>query len=252
MTNQVDMCNMALSACGCARIETIVEQSAEAAQCALQYQQTLEEVLRIHTWRWARRNIALTVFKARRGTPENPSGAIAEPEWPWTYSYLWPNNCLKIRYILPQNTMGYATIGGVPLTTSQEVAPERTRTPPIRFIESGDTNEGAAIKVILTDQYQARLIYTHYVDDPEVWDANFRTAFIGRLAGKICFPLNGDKTLMKFAMDAGKAAEEQARTSDANDGLDVKDWQPEAQAAGGFVDPTDSDMYVSMPSQEIT
>lgn len=248
------ICNMALSAIGSqSRIVAITEQSPEAAECNLHYGQVLVELLRLHTWRFARRNAALAVLKARAGTPENPVGSGgAEPEWPWNYSYAYPTDAVKLRYILPQPTNTTATINGIPLTTSQQSPPDLLSTPAVRFIEAGDVDANdQPIKVILTNQYQARMIYTAIVTDPQVWDGLFVTAFIGRLAGRISFNLNGDKSLLKMAMNAGKVAEEEAKAASGNEGVTVIDWQPEAQAAGGFYDPATLQDYLSVVRQEI-
>lgn len=248
------ICNMALSAIGSrSRIVAITEQSPEAAECNLHYGQTLVELLRLHPWRFARRNSVLAVLKAREGTPENPVGSGGdEPEWPWLYSYAYPNDAVKLRYIIPQATNSTATIGGIPLTTAQQSPADIAETPAVRWIEAGDVDEnGQPIKVILTNQYQARMVHTALVTDPQVWDALFVTAYIGRLAGKICFNLNGDKSLLKMAMQSGKVAEEEAKAASGNEGVTVQDWQPEAQAAAGFYDPTTSSDYVSVVRQEI-
>lgn len=255
--DSVTICNMALSAIGArSRIVSLSEQSPEAAECNLHYEQTLLGLLRMTPWRWARANVALAVWKARRGTPENPDGtATADPEWPWMYSYLYPAECAKARYILPQLALNNAA-AVPPLTSAGEMPVLDETTPPIRFAEASDvdnTNPSLPVqkKVILTNQPQARLIFTRITTDPDIWDQNFIDAFIGRLAAKISFNLSGDKTLTKNAIAAGKVAEEEAKASIANEGVDIKDWQPEAQAAGGFIDPSSTRDYQGIVSQDV-
>ena len=254
MTNAVDICNMTLSAVGASStISTIDEQSAEAAACNLHYTQTLKELQRLHNWPFTRANIALSVLQAREGTPENPDGDdFDEPEWPWNYAYGFPDDCLKPRYIMTQETNGSATIDGVPLTTADEIGANDVRTPTVRFIQGTILDEQSnRSRVILTNQYQARLVYTVLVEDPDLWDSNFVTAFIGRLAQKICIGVTGDKAMLKLAVNMGLQAESEAKAASANEGITIQDWKPESVAAHGYDDPNDSDLYQGNSAADI-
>lgn len=250
--DSTSICNMALSAIGArSRIADIEEQSAEAAECNLHYAQTLNELLRLFPWNWARREEALAVLKARRGTPENSDGTLPEPPRPWAYSYARPTDCVRARFIVPLDQDGDVSVGGVPLTTGGETISADGRTPPIKFVESGDKDAtmGNPIKVILTNKPQARLVYTALINDPTVWDSLFVTAFIGRLAGKICIQLSGDKALMQAAMQAGMIAESEAKATMAGEGVQVIDWTPESVAVHGYADGDDNDDYVGVAPQ---
>lgn len=250
--DSVTICNMALGAIGSSNlIATLSEQSAEAQACNLHYEQTLRELLRLHNWPFARANEALAVLFARRGTPENPDGATTEPEWPWSYAYSLPSDCLKPRYIMTQDTTGAATIGGVPLTTGDAGAPQDVRTPTIRFIQGTALVDGDRSRVILTNQYQARLVYTCLIEDPDVWDSGFVTALVGRLATKICIPLSGDKNMLKLAVNAQLQAESEAKGASANEGITVIDWMPESVAAHGYDDPDTSPLYEGNSAADI-
>ena len=253
--DSVTVCNMALSAVGAtSQIASLTEQSAEALACNLHYEQTLRELLSIHNWPFARANAALAVLQARAGTPENPTGAtLTEPERPWSYAYGYPSDCLKPRYIMNLDTSGNAaTINGVPLTTADESEPYDIRTPTVKFIQGtiSDTN-GNRTRVILTNQYQARLVYTVLVTDPDIWDSNFVTAFVGRLAQKICLHVSGDKNLLRLAVNAGLQAESEAKGASANQGITIQDWTPESIAAHGYDDPDESNLYQGNSAAEI-
>lgn len=251
--NSVEICNMALDAIGTtATISTLDEQSAEAAACSRHYDQTRKELLRLHNWPFARANIALSVLLAREGTPENPDGALDEPEWPWSYAYAYPDDCLKPRYIMNQDTNGGASIDGVPLTTADSAQPLDIMTPTVRFIQGTTVDgDGNRSRVFLTNQYQARLVYTADIEDPDVWDSGFVTALVGRLAQKICIPLTGDKNLLKLAVNAGLQAESEAKAASSNEGITVIDWTPESVAAHGYDDPDRSMLYEGNSAAEI-
>jgi hypothetical protein len=194
----------------------------------------------------------MAVLLAREGTPENADGSGENPEWPWLYAYTVPADCVKPRYILNQDTNGGATIDGVPLSTADEIGALDVRTPTVKFIQGtvlGSDNNRS--RVLLTNQYQARLVYTALVTDPEMWDSNFVTAFVARLAQKICLPLSGDKKLLQMAVNAGMQAESEAKSASANEGITIIDWTPESVAAHGYDDPSQSPLYQGNSAADI-
>lgn len=252
--NSTQIANMVLGAIGNAeQITSLSEQSAEAAAINIVYEQTIRELLRLTDWGFARASVALSVLQARVGTPDNTDGTLDEPEWPWAYAYGVPSDVVKFRYMTPQMTTGSATIGGIPLTTGQTGVALDIHTPSIRFIEGTilDTVTNTRRRVLLTNQYQARLVYTAYIDDPQMWDSNFVTALVGRIAQKVCLPLSGDKKLLQLAAQAGAVAESEARAASANNGLTVQDWTPESVAAHGYDDPDQNGLYIGNSPVEI-
>ncbi len=246
---------MALSAIGTrSTIASLDEASTEASVCQLWYAQTRDGLLRKFPWNWARRQVVLAVYKSAAGTPENPTGALPEPPLPWRYSYSWPTDCLDARYLLPVLVRNGSQISP-PLTTGQTSFVPPQRTPPIKFIVAGDRdNQNNPLKVILTNQPIAQLVYTGYVNDPNVWDQNFIDAMIGRLAQRISFPLSGDKTLTQIAIKAGAQAEADAEAQNGNETTNTNVWTPDWLSARGYCDitPDESDNYTSGGQQDIT
>lgn len=226
--DDVGVCNQALSAIGSqATIASLTEASTEAAACLVHYATTRDLLLREHRWNFARKQQALALLKAALGTPENPTNgaASAQPPSPWLYEYAYPAKCLALRYILPL-TNSNPQAAAVPLTSAPQSTPSRQLGPPIPFIAAGDSDaQGNDIKVILTDQPQAVLIYTGQILDPNVWDVGMQTAMIGRLAQKLVIPCSGDKALAKLAIEAGAAAEANAASDNGNEGIDVVDME---------------------------
>lgn len=228
--------NMALQGIGSqVQIASLSEISPEAAAVNLIYAQTRNGLLRQYMWNWARRQLALAVLKAAQGTPENPTGTGALPPTPWRYSYAYPSDAIRLRYLLPEVPTNQ--IAGVPISPVSSVVPimDLSRQPPIAFREAGDVDSnGNAIKVILANQFQAKLIYTGRVYDPNIWDELFVDAFVGRLAKQLVTPLSGDKTLAKLAIQTGAAAEAVAAVANGNEGIVMTDRNAEWTMARGF------------------
>lgn len=235
-TSTTSICNQSLAAIGTrSTIVSLTEESPEAGIANLYYDQTVKELLRKYQWGWARRQKYMAVLRAAQGTPLNPTGTLPQPPLPWQYEYVYPSDCANAICILP---IGYpTTITGVPLTTAELQPPIWPRTPPIRFILSGDLDDNNnPVKVVLTNQYQAILVYTAYVTEPYIWDDLFIAALIGRLAAKFVIPLAGDKKLAEMAINAGLAAEKEAETQNGNEGIAVADVTPDWLNARGYDD----------------
>jgi hypothetical protein len=161
---------------------------------------------------------------AAAGTPENPSGTAPLPLYPWQYEYAWPQDALRLRRIeVPPTQPGT----GVTLVWTGNYPPldggssglfglsASARSTPPFAISSDQDSAGNTIKVILTNQAQAILVYTMYASDPNMWDAEFTEAFVYTLAARLCGPLTGDKTLTRIYLQEAQNAILQARLVDA-------------------------------------
>jgi hypothetical protein len=82
-------------------------------------------------------------------------------------------------------------------------------------------------RVILTNQEFATLAYCKRVEDPNVMDTLFQSAWISALGAGVCMAITGDKTLAnKLIQDANDDIME-ARKADGNEGLTVNDVTPD-------------------------
>ncbi len=252
--DDTQVANLALSAIGTrSTIASLMEASTEAETINLWYDQTRDGLLRAYPWNWARRQRILALYKSAWGTEENPNGTLPQPPQPWKYEYAWPSDCLNARYILPLRHNN-GTPPNPPLTTGQTEYLRPQRTPPIKFLVAGDLDDNNnPLKVILTDQSVAQLVYTGKVNDPNVWDQNFIDAMIGRLAQRICNALTGDKTLTRLAIATGQEAEARAEAQNGDEGFTVNNWTPEWLVARGYNDTTndDSPLYGGGSPQDI-
>lgn len=109
------------------------------------------------------------------------------PPPPWTYEYLYPANCLRLRQVRPA-------------AGSYDVNDPK----PIRSNVAFDTISAVATKVILTNQVNALAVYTTSDVLEAQWDAVFAEAVSRRLANPLAMALSGrpdfaDKVLEQAA-----------------------------------------------------
>jgi hypothetical protein len=190
MTGAVDICNRALSLIsGRSSIAAMDEGSTESDQCSIHYESTRDAVLSAHRWDFARAQVTL--------------GSLASPLDPWSYKYAVPSDLIKPRFLMPQ--------GGTLTETGDYAGPH------VPYILSGDKDgSGNDIVVILTNLYQAVLVYTKRVTVPDLWDNSFTDALVLALAAKICFPLTGDRSLSGAMATQARDGLAAARPQNAN------------------------------------
>jgi hypothetical protein len=82
-------------------------------------------------------------------------------------------------------------------------------------------------RVILTNQEFATLVYVSDVTDSNVWDDQFQEAYINICGAGLAMALTGDKRLANMLVTESNRMIEEARKSDANDGLTINDVSPD-------------------------
>ena len=242
MTTETEICNRALSAFGAQSIITDVatEDSTEAIQCRLWYDATRDEVLEGALWNFARRAAMLARVKALPGTPEGGTTTETEwqPEWPtppWLYSYTYPTDCIKARFVLPGS--GTVSVPGVAIFSAATGRYDGylTNNPPIPFVVSNELNP-TEIKVINTNQVDALLIYTRRVETPDLWSAQFTNALVNILAVKLSRSIPGDKELIKLCAQFAHESMAEAQASNGNEAVVTFDPMPDWLQARGLPD----------------
>jgi hypothetical protein len=241
VTAFVDIANRALSAIGTrSTIQSLSEVSNEAIQCNLLMDALRKELLRLAPWNCATNWNSLALLSAAPGTPENPSAGSStwqkgQPPPPWAYEYMYPTDCLRPLWVVPQFTTGFAA--GVPITTAVTGGfPSYWNGPPIRFkvaidqvfngVPSGNP-QAVDTKVVLTNQEFAVMAYLKNVTDPNIMDDQFLQAWVAALAGRIAIPLTGDKGLANMKIKEANDYISLARQGDGNEGLTVNDVTPD-------------------------
>lgn len=251
-TSDILIANQALSRIGTrSTIASLTENSKEAKQINLVFQQTRDEILSMAFWNFAKKTQTLTLLKSAPGTPTNQTGATqwtdAYPAPPWLYEYAYPSNCVQFRNIIPQIDTG---IIGVPLTSNFASYSPYVAAPwaAVLFETATDTDtQGSQVNVVLTNQYQAIGTYTLRVTNPNLFSNNFVQAFICALAAKVAQPLSGDRALRNEMFQLANNQIIQARQSDGNEGLTIIDYEASWIAARDSVNPWNGPGYFIAP-----
>jgi hypothetical protein len=233
MTSEVDIANMALQAMGTrSTISDFSEASNEAFNVNMLYARARDSIMTQAFWNFTRATRALSVLKAWPGTPENPSatGATAwSSDWPpppWLYEYAYPSDCLRARYVVPQQY--YDTMPNPPLTSAPGIVNWYSFTgTPVKFIVASDTISGTQQNVVLTNQPNAILVYIRRVTNPDLWQTNFVDALVYNLAARLTIPLKGDRQLMADNYKLSAQYVTEAQLMDANEGLASTESMPD-------------------------
>lgn len=141
MTTYTDIVNRALQTIGTRTTVTSAEltnnSSNEAIQANLVLYNIRDELLRMAPWDCAFNTNLLQYITSTPGTIENPAQQLqtwtkGQPSPPWAYEYMYPADCLRACWVVPQFNTGYTS--GVPITTAVTGgSPSFWNGPPIRF-----------------------------------------------------------------------------------------------------------------------
>lgn len=211
-----DVVNRSLDSIGYGDIIGSLEDGSDASEAARRiYGPTLRQLLRTAYWSSARKEADLLLLGDATGLTLDPSGVpISQAvEQPWTYCYAWPNDAVAARW-MPLRQGATVNPPAVPIMTNLGAGTPFAFNPPARFLlstsdefpaEAGQVDWGnlpdlpegqGAItrRVVLTNQKDARLVYTQLLLDIDVWDSLFEEAMIATLASRLAMPLLVDKT----------------------------------------------------------
>lgn len=232
MTSPTDVCNRALSEIGARTIiSDLNEVSPAGVQCKLQYDTMRQQLLRAAPWGFARKTVVLSTLGLATDTPP------AAP-YPWLAKYLYPTDCLKMRYILPP------PIPPIDPTTVPDVSVQNLFAVPWcmpsrewRYLVSLDDTVSPARRVIVANIIQALAVYTANVTDPDLFDPLFENALVMALANKLVIPLSGNVAMKASYAQLAQAAITDARVADGNEAVPSTDHTPDwiaGRFAGGY------------------
>lgn len=236
MTTAVDIANLALSAIGTrSRITALNEASAEARECNKWYATTRRQIIRAAMWGCCSKWANLTLLKSQPGTPEftDPIPTSWDPTvMPppgWLYEYAYPDDCLKLWYVVPMAPVG---VPGVPIFPTSTYIPTPEIGVPVRATVSVDT-----VKVILTDQQNAIARYAFDNTDPDQWDEGLQQSIIYGLAAAMALALTGDKALSGQLNKLANETILQARVMNGNEGIKMQTVIPDWIKVRGYQTP---------------
>ena len=249
----VDIVNLALLQIGARANVTSINPSdgSVAGDAASQlYQPTIDAFSRAAHWNCCRFEEKISLLKAAAGTPENPNGTtLPVPPIGWLYEYALPADCLKARYLVPQITQQ-----GVnpPLTTGNSLfLTARFPQAALQFQVGVDFDSNFPpneIPVVYCNLGTLNfgppsLVYTRRLVNVGLFDAGFVMGVKAALATWLVNPVNASTAMMSQAAAIGKAALDQARLSDGNEGInrdniEIRDADWVKFRYGGFGSPT--------------
>jgi hypothetical protein len=242
MTSQVDICNMALGQIvqntAITGIDPPSPPGVASRSCAQLYQTQVDATFRAAHWNCARFQAAGTLLAARRGTPQNPSGALPEPPQPWLYMYAYPADCLLVRFVFPLcNTPSVAA----PVMTNVGINYLPIIRTSLPFVPASALDaDSNRIKVILTNCPQAQLVYTGRLADPDLWDPALINAAVGVMAAWLVNPVARNAGLLKERVAVATSLIEAGRISDGNEGITstdiIPDWMAVRNTGSGWGD----------------
>lgn len=200
--------------------------STEGDAAAILYQPTMDALFRAAHWNFTRRQVVGTLVAAAAGTPENPTGSTAVPLQPWLYSYAYPSDCLKVRYVLP--TFPIASVSP-PFTTGGPALPFQTTViGAVPYAVGIDLDQGSnQIKVILSNMENASFVYTARITNCDLWDVHFVEAASATLGAWFVNALSRNAQLSGEMQKLAMGIIQAARVSDGNEGITSADHRPD-------------------------
>lgn len=216
-----------------AQISSFTEGSTEANAASVLYEPTRDMLLRSAHWNFTRKQISLSQLKAFQINGVIQTGDAAPPV-PWQYEYTYPQDCLKARYLVPiqayPTTTPPPTTGSTPVPITGLPAPMN-----IPFVIGTDTPVSSTTTqtVILTQLYQAQLVYTARIESPDLWDPSFQEAMVATLAAKFVNALARNASLFSQLTGVARDIVLQARVSDGDEVPTYQDNLPDWIRARG-------------------
>lgn len=185
MASKMDIINLALANLSREPLQSLSESNSEAFQLKVHWETSLASVLRDHPWGFAMRR--------------KPLAALAESPIGFSYAYVYPDDCIQARRILPA--------GGGPWHGRMSYP-----------FEVGRSLDGRH-KAILADLPGAALEYTTRQVPCEEFDPQFVNALAWRLAAEISLAVHADPQSHQSAISTYSAQLQQAKALDMRESL---------------------------------
>lgn len=210
--------NMALAEIGITK--TIANLAADATQEAtlarLVFSDVMDTVLRDFPWKFATEYAALAWIAGTPALPVNPD---------WTYSYLLPVDCVRVRRVCdPTQQRRYVT---TPVPFDQRASGDGSRD----VLLCNEPGAGLLAMPTPGDPVTLTIEYTKRLACPaQVNDAQFREAVVYKLAARLAKGLardskDADRCLRNYTMALPKAQTQHANDAEPQRPVgDVPDW----------------------------
>lgn len=192
----VDIYNLALSNLGTrSRVTATSDGTREANALNVIYADARDELLQEHPWNFAGTREALA------------TQAVAAAPDDWSFVYVYPADCLAVRFLCSAGTPPDAYAGLEPIRYEVRVVKDDTLPTAVRK------------RAILTDLDDAVACYTWQVTDPDFMPPHFRRVLGWKLAAAVALNLTGAASTAAACFNMYKAQLDIAGVVDAREGL---------------------------------
>lgn len=173
MTTSADITNRALAQIAAQAVVTgLVPNLTGGGQASVAanilYGSVVQMILREQDWEFSRLTAPLSI-------------TANTPAYPWTYEYLYPTDCLKVRQVQPSTW-----VAGDPQ--------------PVRWEVADHPVGGAPTRVILCNLANAQLVYTTSNVTENQWDSLFAEAVVRTLGSELALALGGRPDLSRVKL----------------------------------------------------
>ncbi len=221
MTSAISICNEALAEASCrATITSFDEPDKEAINCKIFYNSCRQELLRRAHWGFARKQQLLTQI----GDFLNMTAP-----YPWGWSYAYPADCIRMRYVIPMQVLTTAT-GDIIPNEAIAYMPLPMPSRGWRFLIGNDDTRRA----VLANIEFAIGVYTCDVTNTDLFDPLFQSALVAYLASKLAFSISGDVDIRDSMLKRAQEAIAEAQAADGNEARPSTNNTPEWIAVRGL------------------
>ena len=177
---------------------TTTIDTSEKHYCNKFYDTCRKQLLEVHDWRFANKILTLSLLS---GTP--PVN--------WGYQYAYPTDCVQIRQVVVPKLVQRPILAGEGFYPESESLFYKPYPVPYEVMLT-ENDDG---RRILTDQKDAQLQYTAFIDNEAIYPESFAWAVSWKLAQAIALPLTGNPELTDYAQRKQLESMTQAMASDS-------------------------------------
>lgn len=199
MSNEVTICNLALSNIRAGSINSLDEASVQAQQCKLKYDFMRDRCLRDGMWQFNRKIQALA--------------SIDIDIFNWANSYSYPNDCLKIHRLIGEYEEVTNEFDYISQVIDSQVIPIGNLRTQIAY--EVFTFDGQ--KVIGCNSENIRIDFAQKITDPNLFSDDFIIALSYLLASELAIPLIGGEQGRMMRSDSLQLYKEYINAALVND-----------------------------------
>lgn len=200
MSDEVEICNLALSNIRAGSINSLDETSRQGQLCKLKYPVIRDMLLTEIPWGFARKIQGLAV--------------LTTEIYNWAYAYQYPSDCLKInRLVGAYEELSNADADVISRLLDSQLLTTGDRRPQVAYEIFNFTDN----KTIGSNETDLRIDYIAKITDPNLFTPSFILAFSHLLASELAIPIIGVENGRQLRSDSLQMYKEYLATAEADD-----------------------------------